>query len=807
MIISILKTVLRNLFKNKWFTIINIAGLATGIGSILFISLYVISELSYDRHFTDSERIYRVALERTYPDRVRLLASSPAPLSTVLEEHLPDVEEATRLHRLFFQPELKVQVGDASFTERKFFFADSNFFRVFDHQFIEGDGRSALNDLGSVVITESTAQRYFGKKNAVGELIKLDTVALRVSGVIKDLPSTTHAHFDLLGSVDILPHIQFSLQTNNWNAFWVYSFIKIKQGALPASVEERVQELADRHGAGSLAAIYGSNYLKDGHRLRFFLQPLESIHLHSSLDAEAEPNSSAVYVNVLIGIAVIVLIISIINYVNLSTAKSVERAKEIGIRKTLGALARAIKLQIYAESFVICTFGLLLSIAILIPLWQPFTQLVGRSITISEIVRPEHFAAMFVFLCVLGFVAGLYPSITFSAVQPSRVLKGEYKAGRKSIRVRNGLMIAQFCITIAMITGSVAIFRQMNFLDKKGLGFSSDNVIVVKGGQQLGRNYEAFLNEIHRLPEFENCGGSNAVPGNFLGSTVYENVTNPESSDVRSNTIAVDYDFIETLQLSMVDGRTFSKNFTETSSVIINEAAVKAFGFTTPIGAKIKTLSNNPTNPELTVVGVVSDFHFYSLHSAITPLIMFKTGEGNAAPLVTVKANEPITARHIALISNIWKELTDAPFEYSTLKDDLSTLYISDHAASKTFNIFTALAIILSCVGLVGLTSYLAQQQLRDMSIRRVLGATSLNIFSVFSVPFIRMSVMAMVIAFPAAYFSINMWLETYAYREPMSLSTFAVSAVLTFVLLLFTLSSQFGRFLKMETIKLLKQN
>ncbi len=806
MLSNYFKVIIRNLFKNKLFSIISLTGLSIGIACVIFISIYVTGELAYDTHWKGADRIYRIPLERIYPERVKMFATGSVMLAPTLASELPTVESATRLHRLLFQNDVRTRVGEKDFVETRFLFADSNFFKVFNYEFISGSDRHALSHRTSVVVTESTARRYFGRTDVAGEAIKLDTLELTVTGVVKDQVPTSHLQFDLLGSIDVLPHLQTAVINNSWVLMWVYTYIKVKEGVDPAVLQADIKRIADKFGEANIVANYGKT---TGHQFNYFLQPVTSIHLHSALEAELSPNSSIQYVYLLAVIAVIILAITTINYVNLTVSKVTERGKEVGVRKTLGARAFEIKLQIFGESFFLCLAGTLIGAVIVVMFWDQFAALTARTFTPLMVISPIHLVYLLLFIVVLSIAAGVYPSAVFAAVHPSSALKGENKAAGKSVRLRNVLMIAQFSIAIAMITGSMAVYRQMKFLNSKDLGFSPGNVMALRRAQNLGSNYHPFIDKIRQLPGVSHVGyaSETALPGNLMGSAVFKGITNPDVSEVRANTTLFGVDFLETLNFHIVEGRGFSESFKDSLGVLINQAGVRAFQLTNPVGAKIKVLSANSNSPELTIVGVAEDYNFTSLHAAITPLVVYRIPSENIGSAIAVKIAPDNFENTLDAIRNTWSSLSSEAVDYSMIDQDIARMYQSDRATSKVFNIFTVLAISMSCIGLLGLTSYLAQQRLKEMSIRRVLGASYARVLLTFASPFIRLTAISMVVAFGVSYYFIREWLATYAYHENLSVGVYLWSALLAALVLAVSLSFQFGRLLRIDMVKALKEN
>ena len=804
-----LKISYRNLLKNKVYAFINIIGLSVGIASVMLIGLYVHYETSYDQFFDDSDRIHRVALHRVYPNRVKDFGTSSIMLAPTLSENYPQVEEVTRLHRLFFNNEINVNIeeSNASFVETRFLFADSAFFKVFSYEFIAGNRATALDDVNGVVLTESTARRYFGTPEVVGKSILINGGPLQVTGVIKDIPANSHVHFDLLGSMFSLPFLNNAISQNSWVNPWVYTYVKLKPDTDPGLFEDEFPDLVDTYGAASIALNDGSDYKEKGHAFEYFLQPIESIHLQSQLDVEVEPNSDIAYVYILSAIALIILIISSINFINLSIARSTERAKEVGIRKVMGSNRAALVWQFLTESVFVCFIASAVSIALVWFAIPRFNLALGTSLDFMVVIQPLIAAVLLLFVLIIGVVSGFYPALVISALQPSKVLKGSYKSSGKGVWLRNGLITLQFVISIVMISGSIIVNQQMQFLSNKNLGFNQENLLVIKQSARLGDSYNAFRNELLSMSEVSAVGGSIYMPGDFHGSGVFDILGDPDIPDVRVNTVIVDDDFINTLEFELAHGRSFSRDFNDSLNVIVNEAAVRAMGVTNPIGMKLQNQSNGSNNPapELTIIGVLKDYNFYSLHSEIGPVVLFN-GNTQFVPSVTaVRVKTSDIERTINQVSAQWSALSEGTFNYSFLNDDLQQQYIADRHTASVFDIFTYIAVIMSCTGLFGLATYVVNQRSKEMSIRKVLGAKLPQIIAAFSKEFLLLIGLAFVLATPLAYFALDNWLTNFAYHVNPGILAFALAGAVTLLLVLITVSYQAIRVASVNPVKTLR--
>ena len=804
-----LKISYRNLVKNKVYSFINILGLSVGIASVMLIAIYVSYETSYDKFFDDSDRIHRVALERIYPGRVKMFGTSSIMLAPTLKQYYPQVEEVTRLHRLFFNNELTVTTEDdnQTFTEKRFLFADSAFFRVFSHEFIQGNPETALNNVNGVVLTESTANKYFNTTDVLNKTVNLNGAPLQISGVIKDVPSNSHIHFDLMGSTFSLPFLNNAISIGSWINPWVFTYVKLKEGVDPMIFEKEFPQLSETYGGANYVQAQGANWKEEGHSFNYFFQPIESIHLKSKLDVEVEANSDISYVYIITVIAIIILTISSINFINLSIARSTERAKEVGIRKVMGSQRSALISQFLTESIFICFLSSVLSIGIVFLSIPRFNEVLGTSLNFSTIIQPMALVALLVFVVLVGVLSGFYPAMVISKLQPSRVLKGKYKSSGKGVWLRNSLIVTQFIISVFMISGSIIVSQQMDYLVNKNLGFDKNDLLVIRAVGATGANYNAFYNDLRAMSDVQSVGKTFGVPGDFLGSGVFE-VNQPDIEDVRVNTVTIDREYVETMQFEIVAGRAFDPNFNDSLSILINEATVKALGVQDPIGLKFSG-NNNPNgpNPEFTIVGVVKDYHFFSLHSEISPLVMFYGGNNFNSNVLAVRINSGNTGETLSRIENKWDEFAQQPIRYSFLDAELAQQYEADRASTSMFDIFTYIAIIMSCTGLFGLATYIVNQRSKEMSIRKVLGASLPNIITVFSKEFLILIGLAFLLGAPAAYFALKRWLSDFAYHVDINFVAFAISGIITLALVLITVSYQGIKIALVNPTKILRND
>ncbi|MEM9325019.1 MAG: ABC transporter permease [Bacteroidota bacterium] len=794
--------------RSKVYALINLLGLTIGLASVLIIGIYVQFETSYDEFLEDSERIHRIALHRIYPGRTKDFGTSVAPLAPVLNAHYPEVEVATRLFRIFFQNERTITFpdNDQSFIETKYLFADSLFFDVFSYTFLHGDSATALDNKESVVLTRSTALRYFDTDDVVGRSILSDDSTLVVTGVIEDPPANSHIHFDVLGSMASLGFLQSSSQNANWWSPSVNTYVKLKQNIDAQAFEAKFYDLVEVYGGGNLSSDLGENWRDEGHAFEYYLQPIQSIHLHSNTDVEIEPNSNVAYIYVLSAIAVIILLISAINFINLSTARSVERAQEVGIRKVLGSHRSTLIYQFLAEAMILAGLSACLALASIGALVPRFNGLLGTHLTFDILRSPWAWISIIGLVVVVGILSGLYPALAISSIRPARVLKGRYRSSEQGVWLRNSLIVLQFLVSIVMISGSIIAAQQMRFLQSKDLGFQKDHMLVVKQGYRLGSNYAAFTNELRALSGLSALGGANMLPGNFHGSNVFQ-VSDPDIADIRVNTLTVDDDFLEAIGIEVLAGRGFQPEFNDSLSVIINESAAYAMGRSPEqvLGLKFSRNITNTIASELKVVGVVRDYHFYSLHSEIGPMAI-SNGTWRFIPESTVIRIRPGQTKEVLeAAAGSWQNLSTAPFNYSFLASDLDSLYQSDRNTATLFNVFTYIAILMSCVGLFGLATYMVNQRAKEMSIRKVLGGSIGHIIRVFSKDFLLLIGLAFLIGVPVAYLALHLWLDDFAYHVDVHPMYFLLAGGVTLMLVFVTVSYQALKLAFVNPVKMLR--
>jgi len=810
------KVAVRSLLKRKGFTLINILGLATGMGVCLLILLFIRHEVNYDRWEVNGDRIYRVVLERKYPDRATSYAIIPFSIGPAIRKEFPEVEESTGFGDFTGKDALLVRIGDRRFEERNVLTVDSTFFRVFPMALLEGDAATALQKPGMAVINESTAVRLYGSAAAaIGKEFETEVQQaprFRVTGVCADLPANSHIRFNILLSETSFP---FAREVN-YTGFSTYTYLRLRPNASPAALEAQLPLIVKKYVSGDIARNMGmtfEQFIAAGNGYHYYLQPVRNIHLDSDLEAELIPNGSRRAVTIFAIIATFILGIACVNFINLSTARSMERAKEVGIRKTFGSEKRSLVFQFLLESSIVSVLSVVLSVVLVWASLPFFNTLSGEVLLVGSLLTPGTILLLLGFGSFVGVVAGLYPAFVLSSFQPIKVLKGKFQSNRYGIALRNGLVIFQFAISIVLIICTIVVNRQMNYMLGDKLGFAKDHVIEIARTDLLGAKTPAFRNELAGIAGVEKIGGTSSMPGEagFFGIS-WQPVGSRESMTGRG--IVVDASFAETLGLSIKEGRWFSKDFpTDSLGVVVNEKAVKALGLKEPvIGARLTTTAEflNPKPDSFytyKVVGVVNDFHYQSLHQAINPLVITNAARfGDVTGVTAVRIKGDVFGPAIAAIEQKWRQFVpDHPFHYSFLDQTLAAQYQAEQTLQRIFTVFSALAIFIACIGLLGLAAYATQQRIREICIRKVLGARVGTIVGLLSRDFIRLVTLSALVAFPLAWLAMHSWLQGFAYRVGLSWWIFVLAWVISLFITLVTIGVQAVRAASTNPVKVLR--
>ena len=787
MIKNYIKIALRNIGRQKFYALINITGLAVGICCCLLILTYVLEELNYDNYHPSTADTYRVALDRKFPDNQFIYARSPLPMGRTLAQDLPSVKSSARIFNDFGT--LTFQMGDKYFDERNVLAVDSTFFDFFQVEFLDGDKESALDLPNSLVITEAMATKYFGNQDPLGKQLTIQNVGeMLIRGVVKPMPANTHFHFDFLFSLNSMRGLY---RNQFWGSYTAHNYIMLEPGTSPEVVESQIEDVIKTYMEPQIQSFLGiswDQYLEAGNDHKYFLQPISDIHLKSNYQWELEANGNETIVYLFAAISVFILLIACINFINLTTARAANRAREVGMRKVLGALKKQLVLQFLTESVLMCLLATAIAVALSALLMPYFNEVSGKNLTMGDILRWESIIGLIVFSLLLGVASGLYPAFFMSAFKPVTVLKGKMSAGAKNSWLRNGLVIFQFGVSIILVIGTLVIYQQIQFLNDKPLGFDKDQLIVLERTDLLGDQVETFKNILLEHPQILDVSGTNTVPGRQINGGTFMDVTGEASDRFLMPNIRGDYDLIETMGLNITEGRAFDQAMvTDSSAIIINQAAVRTFGWKSPIGKQLQPING----PIFTVIGVVEDFHFESLHQTIGPLALFAGDlSTQRANIFIAKVSTQNLASTLAQIENTWEDFVQQrPVEVAFVDQEFGLLYEAEARSGKLFSAFSMLAILIACLGAFGLAAFLASQRRKEIGVRKVLGATTVSVVGLLSKEFLKLILIANLMAWPIAFLLMQEWLESFAYAIGINFFVFGAATLASIIIALSTVS------------------
>lgn len=789
-----LKIAWRNLVKNKTFSIINIAGLAIGLSCFLLISLYVLDEISFDRFHEKANRIYRIHSQIRMGGSDLKLAVASDPMGATLKRDYPEVEEYVRVYAS--SGSKLVKRGTEFITEHQVAHADSTLFNVFSLPVIHGNIKTALNEPNTVVISESTARKYFGTTDAVGKMIETDDntkTLYKVTAIMKDIPSNSHFAFDFIFSMDNVDYDFGNYLSHNF-----HTYLLLKPGTDYKAFEKHFPQYIGKYilpQAREMMEIKSlEDFEKGGNKLEYTLMPLTKIHLHSDSVPELRANGSIQYIYIFSAVALFVLLIACINFMNLSTARSAKRAKEVGIRKVLGTEKRNLVNQFLTESTLMAICSLVLAIVIAWMTIPYFNEISNKSLTIQSLLSFRILPILVALPVVVGLVAGSYPAFYLSSFKPIQVLKGNMNTGFKRNKLRSSLVVFQFAISIFLIIGTAVVFKQLNFIQTTKLGFNKDQVLIVNGTGALGNNVNAFKNEVLKMPGVKSGSLSGFLPvsESSRNDRTYSKETVMNSNNAfNMQTWRIDYDYLNTLGMEIIAGRNFSRDFGgDSTAVIINETTAKILGYANPVGQKLYAPNEDDPLPEVfTIVGVVKNFHFESLRHNISPLC-FILGKSPWLSLFKVETNNIQSL--VKQVETKWKSMAPSlPFSYRFLDDSFENMYRAEQRVGKIALSFAILTILVACLGLFGLATYMAEQRTKEIGVRKVLGATVTNIVNMLSKDFLKLVIISAVFAVPLGWWLMNKWLEDFAYRINIGWSVFLIAIGVAILIALVTVSFQ----------------
>lgn len=761
----------RNMRKHSGSLILNITGLTIGLTSFLLITFYVLNELSYDRFHKNYENIYRIKVKGMMAGATLDQAITAAPMAQALLNDYPEVLHAVRINR---SGAWLVKYGENRFNEDGVLFADSSFFSVFDFKLLSGDPKSALSNPRSMILTEKFARKYFGNEDPVGKRLSLeaDTNLYTVTGVIQNIPANSHFRFDMLGSLNSLG----DSRSDMWLNHNYYTYIILKNGTTKASMEAKFRDVVIKYVGPQIKKFIGitiEDFEKAGNQFGYQLEPLKDIHLKGAPQYQLEPSGSLTTVYIFAIIAVLILVIAIINYINLATAKSAGRAKEVGIRKVSGSDKTGLIFQFIGESIVIVFIAGIIASLLVLVLTPSFNHLIGKEISLTIFSGYKGILGLITLILVVGTAAGAYPAFVLASFNPIEVLKGTLNPGSISKTLRGILVVFQFTVSIVIIIGAFVVYRQLNFMTSTDMGIVKENLLVIRRPDALEKKLESFKEQVLQIPGVERIANATAVPGtNNFNNNAFFLDNDPTKATYLINQDQVSFGFAEVFGIKLAEGRYFSKEYgTDTMAIMINEKAVKALGLTDPLGKYILRPNSPGKFDKLRIVGIMKDFNIASLHDKITP-VCFTLMRGNYEGYLCVRLNGKNTQGAIKSIEAVWKDYTNRqPFQYSFFTDQFNKNYETEYKTGRIFILFAVLAILIACLGLIGLITYMTTVRTREVGIRKTFGASRNIIVTLLSREVVVLILISSLVAYPIAYFGIKFWLESFA--EKISVSPF----------------------------------
>jgi ABC-type antimicrobial peptide transport system permease subunit len=752
MLKNYLKITLRNIVNQKTYSFINITGLAVGLASFMLIVLWVQDELGFDSFHEKTDKIYRVVNYEKYSNEEELYFSQcPAELAVILKANYPEMKEIARLRRI---NDIIISNENKSFNEKKMFFADPSLFTIFSFPLIKGTSENILTDPHSILITEEMALKYFGDKNPIGKTLKLNNkLDLLVSGVLRNSPSNSHIRFNFILPFERLKDFGYPIE--GWNSYAYGTYVLLENHTDYKMVSSKIKNAIKEHNA---SAIVTSS-----------LQSIKDIHLYSSHIGGLGGDGDIKSVYIFAAIALFVLLTACINFMNLSTARSGKRAKEVGLRKVIGANRKEIITQFFNESLIISFIAMIFAYLIVVIVLPAFNSLSGKDIQFSFAFMPTILVTILLTTLLTGIISGSYPALFLSSFQPIKTIKGVISSGTRGTLFRRILVSVQFVLTISLIFGTIVINRQLYFIKNKKLGYEKNQVISISLQGELAKKGDFLKNELIKNSNIINISATTDAPSS-VGRSFIVNDWEGNNGDekILANLLGSDENFLSILELKMNQGRYFSRDFiSDSTAVVVNEAALSVLGMLNPIGKRFME--------DFHIIGIIKDFHFQSLHKKISPLVIFHQPE--EYKYLLVKINVDYLNGTLKEIENQWKALVpNYPMQFQFLNEQLDRQYRADRQTEKIINVFTFLTVFISVLGLTGMASYIAELRTKEIGIRKVLGATIAGILTLLSKEFIKWILIANIMAFPLSWFVMNKWLQTFAYRMDLNVWLFLLS-------------------------------
>jgi putative ABC transport system permease protein len=783
MIKNYLKVAIRNLIKRKGYAFINILGLAVGIAASVLIFLYIKNETSYDAFHEKADRTYRLTADWSNKGDSRIhQLGTPFILAKTIREKYPQVEAITQLSGPL--GDVIVKYRDIAFKETDVFCAEPSFFDVFSFPLLEGNPETSLKDTNKIVLTQSLAVKYFGDKDPMGKTIEMqasdEKILFEVTGVMEDIPQNSHFRFDMLVSMKtVYPEPNMGWTWNNYT-----TYVTLHEGVTQSLMEEKLAEIDKVYYEGGREHIPWI----------WTLEPITRVHLHSDLATGNQPNSSIAYIRLFIVVAVLILLIAGINFVNLATARSSRRAKEVGLRKVVGSLRRQLISQFLGESVLMSLIALVFAVILIQAALPSYQDLTGKNLSLSYFDNPFVIPGLLGLSLILGIFAGLYPAFFLSSFKLADVLKGSQfsSRGRGALFLRNGLVVFQFVMSVLLIIGSLVIFRQLDYIKNQRLGFDKEHVVVIHNADTLGSQLEAYAERLKQRSDVLGVTAVRSVPGRGTPNWGIGVEGIGRERPMNMNFMTCDQDFADVLNIKMLDGRFMSRKFpSDKDAVVINKKAADYFGIAGPVGKKLRIWW---TEKDLTIIGVIDNFHFESLHRDVRAMgyLLPEAIDSTQRPFLLVKIRSQVTSGVLSDLRKTWESMSASlPFEFTFLDEKVNSLYQNDNRAGKIVTLFSFLAIFVSCLGLFGLASFVAEQRTKEIGVRKVLGAPLSSILWLLTGQFVKWVIVANLIAWPLGYWIMSRWLQGFAFRATLSVWIFLASGLVALSIAALTVSSQ----------------
>ncbi len=795
------KVALRNILKHKFFAVINIIGLVIGMTCCLFIFIYVQDELSYDKFHRDYEKIHRIGLHGKISGQEIFTSNSSLPVGPTMKNEIPGVEEVLRIIPATRGAGMAFRNEDISFTEENVFYSDSNFYEFFSFELVQGDPKTALVEPNSIVITEALAKKYFGTTEALGKtlVVGVDKMACKVTGITAEAPSNSHFHFNAIISYVTVEDDFFQ----GWTGNSIQTYVKVNPATSIAEINDKLEDVVEKYVGKELEQGLGikfDEFREQGGIYSYYIYPIADSHLKAGLPDDIEPGGDITYVYIFSGVGLFILLLACINFMNLSTARSAGRAKEVGLRKTLGSQRRQMIFQFLSESFIYSFIAIALALAVSFLLLPQFNLLSGKQLTLQALMSPTFIGAAVILIVVVGLVAGSYPAFYLTAYKPVEVLKGKVRAGMKSKGIRSSLVVLQFAVSTFLIVATMVVFQQLTFMQNKNLGLDKENVISITGTSRLGENRKAFKQALEAQAGIVKASYTNNIfPGVNSTTVVREK---GQEVDHLVGLYYADWDHLDVMKFELKEGRFFSREFaTDSTAAIINEAAVREYGFQNPLSAELTDF--NGTTPEnIRVIGVVKDFNFESLRNTVRPMVI-RLVDYSRIMVVRYEGN-PQTV--VAAIEKQWKELAPGePLEYTFLDQNFDSLFRSEMRLRDIFTTFAMLAIFIACLGLFALAAFTTEQRTKEIGVRKAMGASVFSLTVLLSKEFTRLVLISIIPALLVGWLAADWWLKEFMYRIELNPVLFVACALGAIVIAWITVSYQSIKAAKVNPVNSLR--